>query len=596
MLSRREGEPLSSGVPGARSSLLIDGLIVLVYFTAITAIGLYMGRRERTLNDFALGGRRIPWWAVMASIIAAETSAATFLGAPGEGYTSKSFAYVQLVAGVIIGRIIVGSVFLEPYYRFKVYTVYDYLGIRFGPRTKGSVSALFLFMRTLASGTRLFIPSLVMVLAYRMFVAGGQVEFGQQAVTTVAPYLVAIVLLTIVTCLYTAIGGIKAVIWTDVIQACLMFGGALVAIGTLLVHVGGLGEVLRAVPQLTSHEGYFLHGFESSAIARWTASHGLTAMGLWDYVWLILASDYTLFSALIGATLGNMAAFGTDQDMVQRLLTAETHQRARKSLITAAFVDLPVAGAFVFIGILLFVFYQKDPTYRPAATADVFGAYILNVMPVGIRGLVLAGIFATAMGSFSAALNALATGATNDWYIRWVRGRSEAHYVQVARWFTVLFAVLMILIAGFFAYAKVTMPAVRIIPVVLGIAGFILGPMLGVFLIGMFTRRRGSDGGNLLAIAAGLAATIVVGKLDLVIVNEIAQLFGIHRTFQHPAFIPDVSWTWWPMLGALVVFGIGVLFRTPDHVLTAAGVHADRARSAGDVPVALRVSDGRDAR
>jgi SSS family transporter len=458
-----------------RDGLVVDGIIVVLYFVVITAIGLYMGRREKSLSDFALGGRRVPWWAVMASIIAAETSAATFLGAPGEGYTKKSLAYVQLVLGLIIGRVIVGHVFLKPYFTYKVYTVYDYLGIRFGPWTKGYVSALFLFMRTLASGTRLFIPSLVMVLAYRMFVAGGQVEFGHQAVTTVWPYVVAIVLLTIVTCLYTAIGGIKAVIWTDVIQACLMFGGALIAIGTLLYHVGGLGEVVRAVPQLTTHEGYFLHGFEASVIAQWQAGHQLSVMGVWDYVKLILASDYTLFSALIGATLGNMAAFGTDQDMVQRMLTAETHTKARRSLVTAAFMDLPIASAFVFIGILLFVYYQQDPTYRPAATADVFGSYILNVMPVGIRGLVLAGIFATAMGSFSAALNALATGATNDWYLRWDRGRSEAHYVKAARWFTVLFAAVMIVIAGAFGYAKVTHPDLRIIPVVLGIAGFEYG-------------------------------------------------------------------------------------------------------------------------
>ena len=568
--------------------LLVDGVIILVYFVVITAIGLYMGRREESLNDFALGGRRVPWWAVMASIIAAETSAATFLGAPGEGYTKKSFAYVQLVLGLIIGRVIVGHVFLKPYFTYKVYTVYDYLGVRFGPRTKGYVSALFLFMRTLASGTRLFIPSLVMVLAYRMFVAGGQVHFSQQAVTTVGPYLVAIILLTIVTCLYTAVGGIKAVIWTDVIQACLMFGGALIAIGTLLYHIGGLSEVVRAVPQLTTHEGYFLHGFEASVIAKWQASHHLTAMAVWDYVKLILASDYTLFSALIGATLGNMAAFGTDQDMVQRLLTAETHKKARRSLITAAFMDVPIASAFVFIGILLFVYYQQDPTYRPAATADVFGSYILNVMPVGIRGLVLAGIFATAMGSFSAALNALATGATNDWYLRWVRGRSEAHYVTAARWFTVLFAALMVVIAGAFAYAKVTHPDLRIIPVVLGIAGFILGPMLGVFLIGMFTERRGSDLGNLIAISAGLVATVVVGKLDVMIVNGVAPLFGFEGTFQHPASIPEVSFTWWAMIGAMVVFGVGVLFRTPEPVLVSAVRHADDASSGDDVPIALR--------
>ncbi len=572
------------------NGLLVDGVIILFYFVTITAIGLYMGRRERSLNDFALGGRRVPWWAVMASIIAAETSAATFLGAPGEGYTKKSFAYVQLVLGLIIGRLVVGHVFLKPYFTYKVYTVYDYLGVRFGPLTKGYVSALFLFMRTLASGTRLFIPSLVMVLAYRMFVAGGQVHFSQQAVTTVGPYLIAIIVLTIVTCLYTAVGGIKAVIWTDVIQACLMFGGALIAIATLLHHVGGLGEVVRAVPQLTTHEGYFLHGFEASAIAQWQAGHHLSAMGAWDYVKMILASDYTLFSALIGATLGNMAAFGTDQDMVQRMLTAENHQKARRSLITAAFMDVPIASAFVFIGILLFAFYQKDSTYQPAATADIFGSYILNVMPVGIRGLVLAGIFATAMGSFSAALNALATGATNDWYLRWVRGRSEAHYVMAARWFTVLFAALMIVIAGAFAYAKVTHPNLRIIPVVLGIAGFILGPMLGVFLIGMFTERRGSDKGNMIAISAGLLATVIAGKLDVMIVNAVASLFGLDGTLQRPASIPEVSFTWWAMIGALVVFGVGVFFRTPARVLESAARHAEEAQTAEDVPLALRTS------
>src|SRR5207302_917097 len=296
------------------------------------------------------------------------------------------------------------------------------------------------------------------------------------------------------------------------------------------------------------------------------------------YVKMILASDYTLFSALIGATLGNMAAFGTDQDMVQRMLTAETHKKARRSLITAAFMDLPIAAAFVFIGILLFAFYQKDPTYQPAATADVFGSYILNVMPVGIRGLVLAGIFATAMGSFSAALNALATGATNDWYLRWVRGRPEAHYVKAARWFTVLFAALMIVIAGAFAYAKVTHPDLRIIPVVLGIAGFILGPMLGVFLIGMFTKRRGSDAGNMLALSAGLLATVVVGKLNIVILGAVAPLVGIHRTFHQPSWIPDVSFTWWAMIGASVVFCVGVLFRTPESVLDSAARHAEQAQ------------------
>src|SRR5579871_645199 len=452
-------------------NLLIDGLIIVLYFVGITALGLWMGRREKNLNDFALGGRRIPWWAVMASIIAAETSAATFLGAPGEGYDKRSLAYVQLVLGLIIGRILVGNVFLKPYFTYKVYTVYDYLAVRFGPRTKSYVSGLFLLMRTLASGTRLFVPSLVMVLAWRMLVSGSPVAFSQQVVEGVTPYLVAIIALTLVTCLYTALGGIKAVIWTDLIQACLMFGGALLAIGTLLTHIGGLHAVGEAVPAMKTWEGYFQTGFEAHRVADWQAQQHLAAMTPWEYIKLILSGDYTLFAALIGSTLSSMAAFGTDQDMVQRMLTAKTYKSARRSLITSAFMDLPIAAAFTFIGILLYVYYRQDPTFQPAANADVFGAYILNVMPVGVRGLVLAGVFATAMGSLSAALNALATSAVNDWYLPRFLGRDEEHYVRVARGFTAVFAALMILIAGGFAYAKVLHPDIRIIPVVLGIAG-----------------------------------------------------------------------------------------------------------------------------
>ncbi len=493
--------------------LLIDGLIIVFYFVAIVTIGLRLGRREDSLHDFALGGRRVPWWAVMASIIAAETSAATFLGAPGEGYDKRSLAYVQLVFGLIIGRVIVGNVFLKPYYQYKVYTVYDYLGVRFGPVSKNYVSGLFLVMRTLASGARLFVPSLVMVLAWQLFVGGNRVQFSQQAVTSVGPYLIAIIALTIVTCIYTALGGIKAVIWTDVIQACLMFGGALIAAATLLYHVGGFGAVAREVPQMTQLRGYFITGFEPEFVTKWQTDNNLSGMNLWEYIKLILASEYTVFSALIGTTLGNMAAFGTDQDMVQRMLTAETHQKARRSLITAAFMDVPIAAIFTFIGILLYVFYQQDPRFKPTANSDVFGSYILNVMPVGIRGLVLAGVFATAMGSLSAALNALATSATNDWYLPRRPGLPEAHYVRAARFFTLLFSVLMIAVAGGFAYAKVTHPDVRIIPVVLGIAGFILGPMLGVFMVGMFTKNRGSDRGNVIAVTLGLIATVVMGDL-----------------------------------------------------------------------------------
>jgi solute:Na+ symporter, SSS family len=569
--------------------LVIDGLIIFVYFAVIILIGLYVGRRDDSLHDFALGGRRVPWWAVMASIIAAETSAATFLGAPGEGYENKSLAYVQLIIGLIIGRVLVGYVFLKPYYRYKVYTVYDYLGIRFGPMSKNYVSGLFLFMRTLASGTRMFVPSLVIVLAWQL------VASGSNTVKFVTPdnvwgYVVAIALLTLLTCLYTAAGGIKAVIWTDVIQAALMFGSALVAIGMLLYHIGGLDHLAKEVPQLTTSKGYFLSGFEPEAVAKFKAENGITgAMTAWHYFLLVLASPYTLFSAVLGSMFANMAAFGTDQDMVQRLLTAETYKKSRRSLITAAVMDLPIAAAFTFIGILLWVFYKQDPTYKPAANSDVFGSYILNVMPTGIRGLVLAGVFATAMGSLSAALNALATSATNDWYIPYfARHRPESHHVAAARVFTAVFAVLMILIASAFAYAKVKDPNVRIIPVVLGIAFFILGPMLGVFLLGMLTRRRGSDVGNMIAITAGLVIVIVLGELHITLANLVSSMLGGPADFRRPGWLPKVAFTWFALIGAVVVFAVGMLFRTPDDVLERARRRAEEAQRGIDVPVALR--------
>lgn len=600
------------------NELLIDGLIILVYFVVIISIGLYMGRREDSLHDFALGGRNVPWWAVMASIIAAETSAATFLGVPGEGFKYRSIVYTQLAIGLILGRVVVGYFFLKPYYTYKVYTVYDFLAIRFGTRSKNYVSALFLIMRTLAMGVRVFVPSLVMVLAWKFFQNSGQpitfaIERAQEvdfstAISQMTPYFVAIVLIVLLTCLYTAIGGIKAVIWTDVVQATLMFGSAIVAIITILYHIGGdswnLMNGFRAlgnlVPEMKTHEGYFWLGWEPSRVEAYVAAQSKIGriinpdnLSLWEWIRLILASEYTIFSAVIGGTMGNIAAFGTDQDMVQRLLTAETYQKSRRSLITAAFMDLPIYACFSLIGVMLVAYYQQNARFLPPDNADVFGSYIFNVMPVGIRGLVLAGVFATAMGSLSAALNALATSLTNDWYIpRFGKGKSEAHHVTAARVFTALFAVLMILIATANAYIKVVDPDFRIIPFVIGIAGLLLGPMLGVFLVGMFTKTRGSDLGNVIAVTIGLIAMFFlshnhVQAYNYLVVPAMAEL-GRELTPMAPPLWPSIAWTWYAMIGGLIVAGISVLFRTPAERVEYARHKAENAHLEEDVPMHLR--------
>ncbi len=541
--------------------LLIDGLIIVLYFVSITAVGLCMGRRQRSLEDYALGGRHMPWWAVMASIIAAETSAATFMGAPAEGFVTRGITYVQLTMGVILGRILVGHIFLKPYYTYRVYTVYDFLAVRFGNRSKNYVSALFLIMRLLASGVRLYVPSLVMVLAWRLLVGGESVRYGQ--LDSWVPYAWAILLLTTITCAYTMLGGIRAVIWTDLIQATLMFSSALVAVLTILCHIGqgsllaGLRALIQQVPEMARPEGYFLTGLERAR----------PGSGGWELLRLILEHKYTLPAALIATTAANLAAFGTDQDMVQRMLTAPDYRKSRRSLLAAALMDVPIAAVFTFIGVLLIAFYDQHPELRPAKANDVFGAYILSAMPVVVRGFVLAGVFATAMGSLSAALNALATSLTNDWYLPYLAGnRGPTRQVAAARVFTGLFAVLMMLVAVAFAWVNVRNPGLTIIPVALGIAGYILGPMLGVFLVGMLTTTRGSDRGNVLAVTAGLIAIFTLsGRLF-----DLIDYFRPDRPSSFPTWLPKIEFTWYALVGAVVTMAVGLVFRTPPAVIQSA--------------------------
>lgn len=544
------------------AALIIDGAIIVCYFVGITLVGIYVGRRERTLEDYALGGRRVPWWAVMASIVAAETSAATFIGMPAEGFTTRGLTYVQLMFGYILGRVFVGYIFLKPFYAYRVYTAYDFLAIRFGPVSKNYVSALFFVMRALASGVRLYVPSLVLVLAWRLLVRGESVSYG--VLDAWPPYFWAILILTVITCVYTTIGGIKAVIWTDLIQATVMFVSAVVSIGTLLWHIGdgsfvaAFRAIAEHVPTMATKQGYVLTGFEQLE----------PGTGPWGIVKLVLSQRYTLPAAIVGTTISIMAVFGTDQDMVQRMLTAKDYRKSRRSLIGAAIANVPVALAFTFIGVLLAAFYAQRPELRPEKANEVFGSYIITQLPPVVRGFVLAGVFATAMGSLSAALNALATAFTNDWYIPYfAKNRSQEHYVAAARVFTGIFAALMIAIATTFAYANVKDPAMTIIPLALGVAWYICGPMLGVFLLGMLTRSRGSDRGNVIAVTVGLVAILAASGT---LFDALNWLVRPAAPLALPTWMPKIEFTWYAMVGATATLAVGLLFRTPPAMVVSA--------------------------
>ena len=219
------------------SRLAIDTGVLLLYFIVIIFIGLRMGRKEDNLEDFALGGRRIPWWAVLASLVAAETSAGTFFGTPGEGFATANYTYLQLAFGTIIGRILVSYIFIKPYYDYKVFSIYEYLTARFGVASKNAASAVFMITRLLASGARLVCRAIALALAYEM-ISGARPNQTQ----TLWIYVGATIAIVILTAIYTTFGGIKAVIWTDLIQASIMIGQrANRAWLALLRHSGRLG-------------------------------------------------------------------------------------------------------------------------------------------------------------------------------------------------------------------------------------------------------------------------------------------------------------------------------------------------------------------
>src|SRR5436189_2282475 len=519
----------------------IDSAVLLLYFVLIISIGLYMGRKEKDLKDFALGGRRIPWWAVLASIIAAETSAGTFFGTPGEGFALRNYTYLQLAIGTILARILVSYIFIKPYYDYKVFSIYEYLTARFGVGSKNAASAVFMFTRVLASGARLFAAAIALVLAYEL-ISGtrpGQTE-------TLLIYIGATVVIVILTAIYTTIGGIKAVVWTDFIQASIMMGSALLALGLLYSAIPGGWHKIAEL-----HGGFHMSDIITTGLDP--------AKSGWDKWKGMFEIEYTIFAGLIGSTFITMATHGTDQDMVQRMLTAVDIRRSRRSLILSGIADIPIALTFLSIGLLLWVYYQThyDPTL-PKTPNEIFCHYILYEMPVGLRGLLLAGIFATAMGSLSTALNALATSFTRDWYVTYIRpGADGEESLRAVRWATVGFSILMIIVASITSYFVIVRPNVRIIPIVLGIYGYTYGSVLGIFLAGMLTKTRGNDRGNFIAMIAGFIVVTVLSGLP----NNIAGIFGT-KIYHQPDWLPVMEFPWWICFGSIVTFSVAVLFRT----------------------------------
>jgi SSS family transporter len=521
------------------SSLILDVLVLLVYFGAIIGVGLSQRSKSGSVEGFALGDRQIAWWAVLASILAAEISAATFLGAPGEGYAKQNWTYAQLAIGTILARIFVSFVFIPIYYRHGVISIYEFLETRFGRFTRRLASATFLITRVLAMGTRLYVSAIIVVLAVQLWsgrIVGPQEKF--------LLFTGALVLVTMLTALYTTVGGIRAVIWTDFIQVGVLIAALAFTIFFVLGKIqGGWATVAQHIQTPVFLDTLPMK--EGEGLGAWLAR--------------MFSEEYTVYAAVLGSTFVTMATHGIDQDTVQRMLTAKNRRQSAFATIVSGLVDFPVVSAFILIGILLAVYYQANPVPNlPTEEREIFPFFILSQMPPGLRGLVTAGILATAMGSLSTALNALATSFARDFALPRLESEGilvdEWQRVRVLRQSTVLFAALIIVVGVVTAWYMAHHPGARIIPLVLGILGFTFGSLLGLFLVGLVTRTRGNDLGNGLAVAAGILAVLWASGV-------FTKLFSPPDA--PPGFV--LAFPWRITLGTLVTFGVAVLFRTPEE-------------------------------
>ena len=338
--------------------------------------------------------------------------------------------------------------------------------------------------------------------------------------------------------LYSIYGGLKAVVWTDVLQAVVLGVSMLSALWVLFSHIPGGWSSISAA----------MNGGDDWKFFSWGTGEGLDFL---QQCARVLSQEYTVWAAFLGATFITMATHGTDQDMVQRMLAAKNSKAGTRAVIVSGLLDFPIVIIFLFTGILLYVFYQYNPANLPADTPQlhVFPYFIIHELPNGIRGLLIAGLLATAMGSLSTALNSLATTATKDWYQGIFKPEaSERQLLRCVRWGTAGFSLLLILVGSITAWYVVHHPEVRIIQIALGIFGYTYGSLLGIFLLGMLTRTRGSDSGNVIAMAAGFF-----------VIALLTELIPLPSGWQQ--YVPEIAFPWRVTIGPLVTFTVGFCFK-----------------------------------
>lgn len=441
----------------------LDYVVIVIYLISVAGLGIYAAGRQSSTSDYFMGGEGLPWWAVMFSVVATETSTLTFISIPAVAY-GGNLTFLQITFGYIIGRILVAKLLLPAYFKGKLTTAYQFLEQRFGDSMRNVTSSTFMITRLLADGVRLFATAIPLAIILRL---GG--AFSGWA--DIEVYLLAIAAISIITLIYTLIGGIKAVVWMDVMQMAVYIGGAGLAIGIILFDLpNGLAGAMSTAADAGKLQ-LFDFGFGQPFA---------------DFI----AQPYTFFTAVIGGAIFSIASHGTDQLIVQRLLTTHNVDNSQRALVWSGVVVALQFGLFLFIGLLLYAFYDAQSAQQLglATTDEIFAKFIVEQLPVGLSGLIIASLFAAAMSSLSSSLNSLASATTLDLYKPYFgEGNTQSEDLKISRIITTVWALILTGSAFFFAYLQLQegeRPAV--VELGLGIASYTYGGLLGAFLLGRF--------------------------------------------------------------------------------------------------------------
>jgi SSS family transporter len=467
-----------------------DWLVVVAYVVGIVGFGIWFGRDQRTTRDYFLGSRNIPWWGIGMSIIAAETSALTIIGVPGLAYGSN-LGFVQLLVGYVVARVLLALVLVPHYLRGEIYSPYQLLETAFGPGARRCAGGLFLVSETLAAGVRVYVACIPIQLLLGLEV------------------LPAIVLFVVLSLVYTYVGGIKAVVWTDAVQFLLFMGGglfALVYIPTLVSGGwGGAWEAARVAGKLEWFNGRFS-----------------------------LTLPFNIWMGIFGATVQVLSSHGAEQLIVQRVLACKSVTDGRRALILSAVLIFPLFLVFLLAGVLLWVYYQQAPMAlpMPETTAGmkkndyVFPIFILTVTPPVLKGFLIVAILSAAMSSVSSALSSLASVSTMD-LLKGLsaRMRPDADYLRWSKWSTLFWAAMLVLVA----YAS--REANFVLNAAFSLRGLTSGALLAGLVLALTTR------GSSLPPIAGMSVSIAV------------------MTVLHVHCGALVSWPWYTLIGCVVALG-----------------------------------------